>query len=85
MRVLTKKEITEEVERSAASLMIETYCGARPARYLKIMVLVCQQPPRTETIGRVPKSIYNWFNIVPMIAQPGFINVKWEKFVTPTP
>lgn len=54
---------------------LEVFNEYRGSIYLKLMT---SKGPRT--IGRLPKSVFKWFEFEKTIEQPGFINMTWYKF-----
>lgn len=75
MKLMKKSEIKEVVDKHWTSLYVENFLGSKHRHYLK-----AKTEKGVIDIGRVPYSIYRWFNLIPMDQQPGYINVSWFKF-----
>lgn len=74
-RILSKAEIQEYIEKEAKNLIVEIWHQSRPEYYLKRL-----GGRRPETIARVPKNIFSWFNLIDCEEQPLGINVSWKIF-----
>lgn len=75
-KIIYKAAITNYIEKYEGSLYIETYHASKSTHYLKVNTINGPQ-----TLGRVSKAIFTWFNLEQTEEQPAFINVSWFKFV----
>jgi hypothetical protein len=74
-RLLRKTEIEQYVSDIADRLIVESWSQSRPVHYLKEI-----SSGKPTTIGRVPQSIFKWFELVECYEQPVGINVCWRRF-----
>lgn len=73
--MLKMAEINDLILKYRKSLRIEVWKASKPKFFLEI-----RQPSGMKTLGRIPKSVFKRPDVMPMDAQPGFINVAWYKF-----
>jgi len=74
-KILNKKAIDDYVAMYKDSLRVETTRQSKPGYHLEI-----KTHEGFKILGRVPKNIFKWYDLVLMDKQSGFINIIWHKF-----